>query len=331
MRVLDRRWFGAAAGLGLLAMADPARAGQSARLVYGRTAEAAACADEAGLRQAVARRLGYDPFVDSSDNTVVAEVRGDGPGLKARVFLVQHGNEAGGVREFWAPSRDCDDLILTVALAISIAIDPEAIDRLPAPAPESAAPEPRQPPAEPTPAPRPEPVPPPSAKATPAVPSAAPSRVFGTVGAGASVASGPEPPPVFGAELTLGLRWKTWSLALEPRWGTGPSYKRVEVSSWGATLVPCYRFRSWLGCYLLEAELLSSRGLVQNPNPRHLWWGAQGVRVGYRLGLGRHWGILAKLDGLWAMSGIDMKVNGQTAFTTPRILGRAGLGVDYEF
>jgi hypothetical protein len=103
------------------------------------------------------------------------------------------------------------------------------------------------------------------------------------------------------------------------------------VSSWGATLVPCYCFRSWLTCYLLEAELLSSRGLVQTPERDRSWWGGQGVRLGYRLGLGRHWDVLAKLDGLWAFGGIDMKLNGQTEFTTPRLLGRAGLAVDYEF
>jgi hypothetical protein len=330
MRVLDRRWFGTAAGLCLLASAVPARAGQSARLVYGRTAEAAACAEEAGLRQAVARRLGYDPFVDSSDNTVVAEVRGDGPGLKARVFLVQHGNEAGGAREFSAASRDCDDLVLTVALAISIAIDPDAIDRLPAPAPESPAPEAKKAPAEPAPTASPEERPP-AAKPIPAVPPPAPSEISGTIGAGALVASGPESPPMFGAELALGLRSRTWSLGLEPRWAAPSSHDRVRVSSWGATLVPCYRVRSWLGCYVLEVERLSSHGLVQIPDRDQSWWGAQGLRLGYRLALGRHWGILAKLDGLWAFSGVDMKVNGQTAFTTPRLLGRAGLGVDYEF
>jgi len=136
---------------------------------------------------------------------------------------------------------------------------------------------------------------------------------------------------MLGAELALGLRSRTWSVALEPRLAAPSSDNRVEVSSWGATLVPCYRFRSWLGCYVLEVERLISRGLVQIPGRDQSWWGAQGVRLGFRWGFWRHWGVMAKLDGLWAFNAIKMRVNDQTAFTTPRLLGRAGLGVDYEF
>ena len=107
-----------------------ARAGESARLVYSRTTDASTCSDEQGLRQAVARRLGYDPFVAGSMNTVVAELRSDGDGLRARVYVIREGNSAGGLRELSSPSRDCTELLGAVALAISIAVDPDALDRV---------------------------------------------------------------------------------------------------------------------------------------------------------------------------------------------------------
>lgn len=60
----------------------------------------------------------------------MAELRGDGEGLKARVYVIREGDRAGGSRELSAPTHDCTELAAAMALAISIAVDPDALDRV---------------------------------------------------------------------------------------------------------------------------------------------------------------------------------------------------------
>jgi len=44
------------------------------------------------------------------------------------VYLIHDGNTAGASRELSSPSRDCTELLAAVALAISIAVDPGAVE-----------------------------------------------------------------------------------------------------------------------------------------------------------------------------------------------------------
>src|SRR6185503_7935336 len=85
---------------------------------------AEACPAEPTVRQAVAARLGYDPFFAAADKTIVARIIRNREELRATVELVDDRGMVRGVREFKAPADQCDELVETMALAISIAIDP---------------------------------------------------------------------------------------------------------------------------------------------------------------------------------------------------------------
>jgi hypothetical protein len=132
-------------GLFVVVLANAAWASPSARLVYALSKDAQSCGDEAQLRRAVARRLGYDPFVVASDTTVVVEFRREGEGLKSRIFLIESGHALGFARELLSKSKQCDELLLSSALAISIAIDPESLERLEVEAPAPSTPKVAQP------------------------------------------------------------------------------------------------------------------------------------------------------------------------------------------
>jgi hypothetical protein len=121
-------------------------ASPQARLVYGRAGAAVdRCPDEAALRRAVAARIGYDPFFPSSPIAIVATFTAKNDLLIAHIRLIDEQGNAKGVRELHAAKLDCQSLFETVALTISIAIDPQALARqaapppVPAPAPPSAA------------------------------------------------------------------------------------------------------------------------------------------------------------------------------------------------
>lgn len=337
---------------------NQALAGQSARLVYSRTAEASRCANEQELRQAVARRLGYDPFVAVSMNTVVAELRGDGEGLKARVYVIHDGNSAGGARELTAPTRNCTELIAAVALAMSIAVDPDALDR-PEPAlvspvvnaigaekpPEVAPPGvtvANETSAE-TPAPRAATT---NSKDTPeshpddqGISSRKPSEAVSvSVGIAASGATGLAPAPVFGWSLIAATKLHNWAVSLEPE-ATLPSTSATtssgaSVRAWtlGGTVSGAYYLGQLYAGALVDAVVFSARGQnVDHPRVRHPVFWSTGLRVGYAWKVGDRITLMPRLDGLFALSRMTLQLNQQDAYKTPAFLGRIGVGLDYRF
>ena len=129
---------GSASALLLVAslLAGGARAAESCVLSYVRGQGAEQCPDEARVRQAVAARLGYDPFVAWAKTTVHAQIVREGSLLRGRLFLADAENRARGSRELTAPADRCDELVAALALAISIAVDPMQASRgVPAPPP----------------------------------------------------------------------------------------------------------------------------------------------------------------------------------------------------
>src|SRR5688572_9243085 len=102
----------------------PAFGFPTSRLTYARGTGAEGCPEEPTVRQAVAARLGYDPFFAAADKTIVARILRHREELRATVELVDDGGMVRGVREFKTRAGQCDELVATMALAISIAIDP---------------------------------------------------------------------------------------------------------------------------------------------------------------------------------------------------------------
>src|SRR5262245_21131356 len=105
--------------------AAPTFARRSARIVYSRDPNAAECPDEVGIRNAVAMRLGYDPFEESASSIVTASV------VRSRVYegVVQLRDEHGrvqGEKKLTSSADDCTELASAMALTISIVLDPRA-------------------------------------------------------------------------------------------------------------------------------------------------------------------------------------------------------------
>ena len=320
--------------LGLVFFGNAAFASQSARLVYARTSDAEGCGEEAALRQAVARRLGYDPFVAVSDNTVVAELRGDGSGLSARVFVIERGNLVSGARELSSKSRDCEELRLAVALAISIAIDPDAIERV---STDTSTIDSQ---AETTPATVvsevPSPQPPPVSKLK--LVGEISTRVTWRLGLAGTVATGPLPSSNFGFAGAFEVAGSSFTIGIEPRWllprktDTLSSVNAQATTNFvGVTLTPCYRKNAFRSCYFAELGRLTSEGLVSSANRDTTLWVAQGLRLAYHLGREYGLGVTPKLDGLVAMNRVTMLLNGRTAYETPWVIARLSVEVNYAF
>ncbi|HSO34353.1 MAG TPA: hypothetical protein VLT33_17575, partial [Labilithrix sp.] len=165
---------------------------------YQREAGAEACLSEAELRAAVAARLGYDPFVTKEGlDLLVVRVRRNGArieGTVERTDRLRH--QRGKPTTIGSGQTDCSELGASLAVAISIAVDPLSLGRE-APPPEPALaplpPPPAAPPAE-----APAPAPPRGAD-----PPSVPTRLVLAVGP--SVSTGALPGASFGVRAAAGV------------------------------------------------------------------------------------------------------------------------------
>jgi hypothetical protein len=115
----------AVAGLSVASVAR-AEPGLGAQLSYGRAEKVTGCPDRATLRWAVSRRLGYDPFFAAARQTIIVEIAAEPAELVGRVRLVDDEGVVRGARDLRAATNECPELVASLALAISITLDPAA-------------------------------------------------------------------------------------------------------------------------------------------------------------------------------------------------------------
>jgi hypothetical protein len=326
-----------AACLGMTALltAGLAYGGASARLVYARAPEAASCPDELALRNAVAARLGYDPFFPWAKETVVVQVWRESRQYKARLQLVSEAGLAHGTRTLSSSQTSCAELFDAAALAISI-----AMDSLPKDEPAPTAPPAEQPP----PAPAPEPAPPPAPSPPPPAPTPAeapappPVRLGLMVGLDAVGVVGAEPGPTVAGAAFVGVRGPALSLALEGRVdapasaasAAGPG--RVRVWSFQAAIVPCARYRVASFCALgVVSSVRGESADVTNPGRDSAISVAAGARVGLDWPLSETFSLDTHLDATADLRRVHMQLGGADAWTAPPVAAAAAVGVMAHF
>ncbi len=247
-----------------------------------------------------------------------------------------------------------------MALAISIAIDPQSLLRPPLPAsPEPPAPpEPPPDPASPAPsaslsAPATEsapPVasppisrPPPIARPSrPSLPSKAPREAAATtlswrVGLGGLLAAGAAPALSVGGTLEAGVRWRALSLAVEGR-ADAPAGRSAEgggavrASLLEVSLVPCLHAGLVFACGL--GSLGSLRGVgsgVPQPRDAATLFGAAGLRLGVELPLSKVLSLSFHGDLAATLTRTTLMLADRPVWTTPLLSGVVGAGVVAHF
>ena len=305
----------------------------SSRFVYLRGEGAEACPTEDSARGAVAARLGYDPFVPKADNTIVLEIAPDRDELLGRVRLVDERGQTKGSREFRTPPSQCDELLATMALAVSIAIDPSIENGAPASIATAAAPSALTPkPALATEAPLPD------AEATAPAPGAtnsAPLQMLAGLALSASVGTSPELTP--GAALSLGLRRASLSIALEGRIDGSsseavPTGGSVRSSLWVVGLLPCFHLGSWLGCGAAEVGSLHASGVdLVTRHTDDAFYAAVGARVAYQLPLPGPFFLRPELDVLANLTRPELRVDGALVWQVAPFSALAGIAVLASF
>lgn len=311
--------------LGLLLVSSAALAAPSARLVYVREAEAESCLDEEGLHQAVAARLGYDPFFTWAKVTVVAHVRKEVGAYRADVTLVDEAGVSRGKREITSPGDNCGPLGAALALTISIALDPRSL----APRPPASEPPPvaMEPPAEPPPAPEPPlpaPVPAPIPLQIKPHPIDSPAPEWrGFLGIAALGSYGATRGIAFGGALRGAIVRGHFSLGLEARVDAPTTSKPTTtggaVKAWLAqsTLLGCGRVAIVVGCGFVSAGPLVATGIVARPHTAVLPFVALGPRLGVEWPLGARFRVEGFTQAGFALARRALQIDGSDAYRQP--------------
>jgi hypothetical protein len=106
------------------AAADPNQA--STHFAWVRGEGATSCPPADAVRDNVARRLGYNPFGESASRSFEVVASHAGEWWTARIYLNDSARRTSGFREIQSDGDECGALVNAVALALALAIDPEA-------------------------------------------------------------------------------------------------------------------------------------------------------------------------------------------------------------
>ena len=315
----------------LFASASPeALASPTARLSYVRGPGAESCPDEESMRRAVATRLGYDPFRVSAPITLSVAIRRTKDAYAGEVKLVDEGGLERGARTFESRASECTEIAETMALSMSIAVDPQSALAPPKP----ADPPPKDPVVveEPTPAPLPEPrpLPPPVPLPKPEKPPESRREPWVGLALGAHGAAGIGPSPAFGLAGSGELRLPGASLGLGarvdfPSSSTTSEGGRANVLFAGGEAVPCFRVSIAFGCgVLLLGGVRAESFDVTTPRSSATFFAAAGARAGADVPLGRDFALRLAVDLLGHFTPYGLAVNGRSVFTSSSFSGRLG-------
>jgi hypothetical protein len=337
------RLGGVCLGIAAIASAGDARGGSSARLVYARAPEASSCPDEVALRNAVAARLGYDPFFPWAKQTFVVQVWRENRRYRARLQLVDAEGLAHGTRGFASDQPTCAELFDTAALAISIAMDSLPKDEPPAASVVPPLPPPTPAPdialeATPTPAPLVAPLPPPTSASEPPIAPRSPSATRVALGVDALGVIGSEPAPTAAFAAFAGLHSRSASASVELRAdlpagaasAVGPG--RVRVWSYQTALVTCARRRAASLCALGSVGLLYAESSgITDPRSDSGFFVTAGARAGFEWPLSDRFSFRAHLDALVDLRRVRLQIGGADAWLVPIVAGSGGAGIAANF
>jgi hypothetical protein len=296
------------------------------RLHYERGPGAEACPDEGQFREAVATRLGSDPFSNHGKRLLQITIGPQAEGLQARIGLVGENGVMSGQRDLQSKSPECHDLAAVLVLTTTMALDPVG------PALES----PRAMPSDVTQS----PVHPHEIGAVAATSAASSDKgsssgglelgliVAGDVG---SVSS-----PSLGLALGFGYAWTVFSLTLEAE-AILPVHEALSTGSvassqFTGSLVPC--LTSWhLGaCGLISAGAtrVAASG-IDPPGVHALPFFGVGARIYGALPLGDWLEGRLLVDLLVPLTQTSIVLNDTATWTAPPVSGSVGLAFVARF
>jgi hypothetical protein len=302
-----------------------AHAEEAARFAYTRGPGAESCPDESALRQAVAARLGTDPFQDDPRAVRVA-VEKTPRGFSATIEIRAPDGTLRGERALASRASTCTELASALAAALSVAFERPRV-----PAPEAAPPPSVAPATTPDATP-----PPPVAPVVVAAPTPAPGpKLHAETSLASGGAFGAAPGGALSFLASVAVAGSSASLGLEGRTDLPASASAaggvVSSSIVMGSVVPCFR-RGAVGlCALGAIGSLRGKGEgVQTPTTASALYVAAGVRLLVEVPIDAGLFFRAGGDLETTLKGVRLVLDGHEAWTTPFFSGVLWAGVAFH-
>lgn len=301
----------------------------SARFGYSADAASLKCPSEAEMRDILASRLGYDPFVPDAEQVVIVRFERRGARGLAGSFDIQ--GPKPGHHEIASANNDCRELAETLATAIAIRLDPASLGGheepppLPPPFPApsspkvsaSVAPEPSQS----APADR-------SDREKPS--SSRPTYLVGIAGSGLAG----ELPAFTGAvALAAGVRGGHLSASVEGEAtlpasrAVGAQTREVSASLLSGAVVPCAHAEMFFGCFVGRLGAFRGEGTgVDVPSNASALYFSAGVRAGLEMRVSEPLYVVVSLEAVAPLTKMALQLSGAEVWSSPSVAGRAALG-----
>jgi hypothetical protein len=326
-----RRGLGAAVGLALLACITRASADApapaqrpAAALEFRSTSTEPSCPTERDFRDHVVGRLGFDPFVAGAPRTLAVTLRDDNKKVRAAVVL--RGGEGGGRRELEANRSECGELGDSVAIAVSMILDPLGTG---AAAPPAAPPAPAPAPPPPPPAP---PVAPPPAPAAAERPTEAPRRFVTSFEVAPQASLGRGPSVTFGGRLGAFAASGPWAIGVEAMLESTAGFvttppERARALFAGGNALACRKWPWLVACALGAVGVAQGEVETLAPVRRTLasWAGA---RVGVPLCAASYVCFTPTLDVVANVVRTRFRANESDMWTSPPVAATLALALD---
>ncbi|WP_437930391.1 hypothetical protein WMF37_14435 [Sorangium sp. So ce291] len=295
--------------------AAPQRA--AVQLEYRRAPGAGRCPGEALLREEMARQLGYDPVDPAADLQASALVfRGPGREMHATMELQDAEGAVTWSRHLVAYNDDCRELVMNMALALRVALDP-SLRVQPAPAPVAAW--------------TPEPASPFEAAAAAPVPPAGPELRLGVA---AAAVFGVLQDTTPGTALHVALRYPSFSIGLEGhvQWPAAMTVGRQPVSTWiaAANAVPCSQVRHLFACAFISLGVATTSSAGVELIDTSSLWLATGPRAGIEMPFSDRIAVQVYGDIVLRLSELRIETPEAVLWVPPSVGGLVGLRVDFR-
>jgi hypothetical protein len=306
-------------------------AGERAELDLSRDTAASSCPDAKELSDAVASRLGYEPFAPDAGLRVTVRFLREGGTLRALVEMRTATGDSKGARSLASTAPDCQELAEATALTISILLDPRSGL---GPRVERAQP-----------APTPEEVPDlshardPTALTTHDTPVTAPRdhspHLQVDLSAHATGSIGLLPSPDVGFLAGAGVEGTRWSTDLELRVDAATSRQYsghgVGASFAAGEIAPCARFGLLHACGVVAAGAVQTTVDGTKQARQTAFMMLLGPRLGLALALTSWLSFDAHADVFYAPTETTVQLNGATLWSSSAVSALLGIGLVGRF
>jgi len=293
--------------------------------------ETSGCPDEQAFRDIVAARLGYDPFRFEAPMAIHASIVRSPHGLTGNVRATDAASTVLGDRQIEGSRNDCGEVATSMAIAISVLLDPFGIAGATQPA--ASAPQPVTTPPAGFPA-----APPPPIVDSSSTDEPGGSDIHLVLHGGAAVSVGLTPGWTLGPRFGIGIMAGGFVLLADAMVDLMPAQERVEsgdvleATVFTAGPTACLSIEVFMVCIGAQLGAFQGQGTeVRDPQTQTSFFASADARAGVEVPINDVLAARAMAEVRVPIVRTSLEISGVTVWNAPSLGGGLSLGLAASF